>query len=332
MKKVIYRLANNENPLGPSIKAIQAAEEALAAAHYYPDGQQSNLKQAIANHLSVQPAQLTIGNGSENILELIVKSYLQPDAAAVISQYAFITIPLLIKSYGARLIEVPVKSWVPDIEGMVNAIDANTRVLFLVNPNNPTGAYTCDFAFRSLLKAIPARVLVVVDEAYLEYVTAPDYPNSLSYLADFPNLIILRTFSKAYGLAGLRLGYAISSIDIAKKLDLARLPYHVNSIAERAGCVALHDVSHIKNTFLANQKGMQQMEEGLRNLTLSYIPSIANFITIDVGDASSVYEKLLQQDVIVRPLHDYGMPNHIRVSIGTQKEIAYFLQVMERLT
>jgi histidinol-phosphate aminotransferase len=326
--KVNYRLASNENPLGPSMKAIQAASGALRFAHHYPDTHQKQLKQTIANHLLVHPQQITLGNGSENLLELMVKSYLQKGDAAVISQFAFITITRLIKRYGARIIEVPVKAWVPDIEKMIQAIDETTRIVFLVNPNNPTGTYTNAEDFQRLMQAVPSNVLVVVDEAYLEYVSVDDYPSTLSYLADYSNLIVIRTFSKAYGLAGLRLGYAISSREIATQLDSVRLPYHVNAMAEKAGCEALLDAAHIQQTFLANQAGMRQMEKGLQDLGFSYIPSIANFITIQVGDAASMYTQLLQHGVQVMPLNDYGMPQHIRVTIGTTDAVQYFLQVM----
>ena len=325
------KLATNENALGPSRNAIHAAQEALKEAHHYPDGNQFDLKNALSDFLAVKPEQLTIGNGSEHILEFIVKSYLQKNESAVISQYVFHTIPMLIQRSGAHMIEVPAKEWGHDISAMIRAIDSNTRIVFLVNPNNPTGTYTNADDFHRLIKSVPSNILIVVDEAYLEYVTHPNYPNTLSYLSAHPNLILIRTFSKAYGLAALRLGYAVSSSEVATILNHARLPFHVSSIAQKAGCAALHDQLHILNTASMNKAGMQQIEEGLKALGIAYIPSTANFIAIDVGDATLAYEKLLQMGIMVRSLQSYGMPRHIRVTIGMADEMEYFLRAMKEI-
>lgn len=322
------KIANNENPLGPSPKALLAAQEAIIKGNIYPDGGYVELKQTLSKFLSLNPNQLTIGNGSENVLELIIKAYLHKDDAAVISQYAFLTIPILIKSYGAKAIVVPANHWGHDIPAMIKAIDAKTRVLFIVNPNNPTGTYTNTAEFEHLLKSVPPHVLIVVDEAYIEYISTPDYPNTLSYLCDYPNLVITRTFSKAYGLAALRLGYAVSSPAIADILNRARLPFNVNSIAAKAGCAALNDQEHVRKSLQSNQQGMRQLEEGLKKLNLTYIPSIANFITVEVGDSLAVYQKILREGIIVRPLTSYGMPRHIRVTIGMPEDIERFLKTM----
>ena len=208
------KLASNENHLGPRVKAVAAAQSALNQLHHYPDGHQQQLKQAISQLIGAKPEQLTIGNGSDNILELIVKSYLHNDGAAVISQYAFLTIPLLIKSYGALAQVVPAQAWGHDITGMINAVIDKTRMMFVVNPNNPTGTYMNAADFDLLLRSVPSHVLIVVDEAYVEYAAAADYPDTLSYINRYPNLIVVRTFSKAYGLAALRLGYAVSSVEM----------------------------------------------------------------------------------------------------------------------
>ncbi|EKD70229.1 MAG: hypothetical protein ACD_46C00593G0001 [uncultured bacterium] len=322
------KLASNENPIGPSPKAIDAIKKSLQQAHIYPDGSGYELKKALAEYLSVSSNQLTLGNGSENILELIVKSYLSKNDTAVISQYAFLTIPILIKSYGAITNVVPAKNWGHDILGMLNAIDNKTRVLFLVNPNNPTGTYTNKTDFETLLKNVPSEILIVVDEAYSEYIHQDDYPIALNYLANHPNLIITRTFSKIYGLAGLRLGYAISSPEIADILNRARLPFNVNSLAAKAGCAALIDDDHIQQSVTMNNQGMQQLQAGLKQLNIDYIPSIGNFITIDVKDAARVYQQLLLQGIIVRPLQAYGMPKHIRVTIGTAEQNKRFLNAI----
>lgn len=319
------KLASNENPLGPSQHAIQAAQHALQNMHIYPDGSCYELKQALAKFLSVQTEQITVGNGSENILELIIKAYLHKGDTAVISQHAFLTIPILLQSYGVVAKVVPAKNWGHDVDGMIKAIDYKTRVLFLVNPNNPTGTYTNKSEFEKLMTAVPPHTLVVVDEAYSEYIASNDYPDALSYLPHYPNLIITRTFSKVYGLAALRLGYSVSSLEIADILNRARLPFNVNAIAAKAACAALLDQKHVKNSIELNQQGMQQLEQGLRKLSLDFIPSIGNFITVDVHDATLVYQKLLHEGVIVRPLTAYGMPKHIRVTIGTFEQNQRFL-------
>jgi histidinol-phosphate aminotransferase len=325
------KLASNENPLGPSQHVILAVQNALLNAHIYPDGGCYELKQALAKFLSVTSDQITVGNGSENILELIVKAYLHKDDSAVISQYAFLTIPILLQSYGVQTKVVPALSWGHDIDAMIQAIDDKTRVLFLVNPNNPTGTYTNEKDFLRLMAAIPSHVLVVVDEAYSEYINNQDYPDVLSYLPHYPNLVITRTFSKVYGLAALRLGYSISSPEIADMLNRARLPFNVNTIASKAACAALNDQGHVKASVLLNKNGMQQLEQGLQKLQLEYIPSLGNFITIDVHDALIIYQKLLYEGVIVRPLKAYGMPKHIRVTIGTAEQNQRFLSALQKV-
>lgn len=325
------KLASNENPLGPSLKVIEVAQQAIFKAHFYPDGGCYELKQALAKFLSVNPEQITVGNGSENVLELIVKAYLHKDDTAVISQYAFLTIPILIKSYGTHAKVVPAKQWGHDIEGMINAIDDRTRVLFIVNPNNPTGTYTNEEDFHTLMEAVPPHIVVVVDEAYSEYISTPDYPDALKYVAKYPNLIVTRTFSKVYGLAALRLGYSISSPDIADILNRSRLPFNVNSIAAKAACAALEDQEHVQNSVNITRVGMQQLEQGLRQLKLEYIPSLGNFISINVGDAVKIYQKMLQEGVIVRPLNAYEMPAHIRVTIGTAEQNERFLRTIMKV-
>ncbi len=326
------KLASNENPLGPSPLAILAAQDHLLKSHFYPDGGCFELKKAIAQTFRVLPEQLTIGNGSENVLELIIKSYLTQQSEAIISQYAFLTIPLLIKSYDAELITIPAKNYGSDIKKMIAAVTLNTRIIFVVNPNNPTGTYTNLTELLLLLESIPPNVLVVLDEAYNEYIDLPDYPNSLELLAQYPNLIITRTFSKVYGLAALRLGYAISSPNIADILNRARLPFNVNSIAAHACAAALGDHEHVKRSVQLNKMGMQQLQDGLKKLKVDYIPSVGNFITIHVEKSGyEMYQLLLQQGVIVRPLTAYDLPNHIRVTIGTQEQNERFLNTFQQL-
>lgn len=326
------KLASNENPLGPSPNAILAAQHALQHAHIYPDGECYELKMLLATFLTVNTNQITIGNGSENILELIIKAYLHKNDNAVVSQYAFLTIPILINSYGAHAKIVPAKNWGHDIDAMIQAIDSGTRILFLVNPNNPTGTYTHQADCSKLMKFVPPHILVVIDEAYADYIVCDDYPNTLSFLNHHPNLVITRTFSKVYGLAALRLGYSISSPAIADMLNRARLPFNVNTIASKAACAAIQDQAHIIKSIALNQQGMTQIETEFKKLQLHFISSICNFITVDVGDGSDIYNKLLLQGVIVRPLNAYGMPHHIRVTIGTKSQNERFLAALNKLT
>lgn len=324
------KLASNENALGPSPKAMAAAQNALSKSHFYPDGGCFLLKQTLAQFLQVETNQLTIGNGSENILEIIMKSYLSDGDAAIISQYAFLTIPLLIKSHGGEIIKIPAHQFGHDIRRMINAITDKTRVIFIVNPNNPTGTYNTHDELKLLLESLSPKILVVIDEAYREYIDQSDYPDSLKLLKKHPNLLITRTFSKVYGLAALRLGYAISSPEIADILNRARLPFNVNSIAAIAAEAAIHDQDHVQRTVTMNNEGMQQLESALKKIQIDYIPSLGNFITIDIkANAADIYQKLLLQGIIVRPLAPYELTTHLRVTIGTTDQNERFLNALQ---
>jgi histidinol-phosphate aminotransferase len=325
------KLASNENALGPSQKVLEAAQLALLNAHIYPDGGCYDLKQALANYLQVKAEQITVGNGSENILEIIAKAYLHKGDSAVVSEYAFLTIPLILQSEGITIKTAPAVNWGHDIRNMIDAIDDQTRVLFIVNPNNPTGTYTNKDDFIALMNSVPTNVLVVVDEAYSEYIDHADYPDTLASLEQYPNLVITRTFSKVYGLAALRLGYSISSTPIADMLNRARLPFNVNAIAASAACAALSDQEYVNQSVTLNKKVLSQLIAGLRELQLEYIPSIANFVTVDVGDGVDVYQKLLLKGVIVRPLQAYNMPKHIRVTVGTEEQNQRFLSALRSI-
>jgi histidinol-phosphate aminotransferase len=326
------KLASNENPLGASPLAIAKATAALQNMHIYPDGGCYELKLTLAKFLQINTNQLTIGNGSENVLEIIMKAYLSQGDAAVISQYAFLTIPLLIKSYGADIIEVPAIEFRHDIDKMIAAVTKKTRIIFVVNPNNPTGTYTNTEELQRLLDSVSSQILVVVDEAYHEYIDKADFPDTLMLLKKYPNLVITRTFSKAYGLAALRLGYSISSSDIADMLNRARLPFNVNMIAAIAGCAALEDQQHIQRSVINNKQGMVQLESGLKDLGLTFIPSLGNFITVNVErNALEIYQQFLYQGVIVRPLGAYQMPTYLRVTIGTPEQNHRFLAAAHKI-
>lgn len=323
------KLASNENPLGPSEHALRAAQQALLQPHIYPDHTYLEIKQAIAQHLGVSSEQIVVGNGSENIIELIAKTFLQPSHQAVMSQYTFLTISIIIKSYDVTIIEAATSTWRDDVDALLNAITENTRLLFLVNPNNPLGTYITKSNFEKLLMNVPPHVLIVVDEAYFEYVTQADFPNALTFLSRFPNLIVIRTFSKLFGLAGLRLGYAVASADIADKLNRARLPFNVNAIAMKAGCAAISDHSHVQKSIALIEAGRKQLENALNRLKLDFIPSVANFITVNVGNGDLVYQQLLHHGVIVKHLQPYGMLQYIRVTIGTFEQNERFINALE---
>ncbi|HEU5280949.1 MAG TPA: histidinol-phosphate transaminase [Gammaproteobacteria bacterium] len=325
----IIKLASNENPLGASQQVITAVQNTLTALHIYPNDNIHALKAALAKHHGVLPQQITLGNGSDNNLELIMKVFLNDGDTAIVSQYAFVTIPNLIQACGAKAIMVPHLNYGHDYQGMLAAVQKNTRLLFLVNPNNPTGTYLNANAFHALMQALPKHIMVVVDEAYVEFVDVDDYPDSIQALKHYPNLMVVRTFSKAYGLAALRLGYTISSIEIADLLNRVKLPFNVSSLAASAGLAAIQDQTHLQNTIALNKKGKAMMMEKLRELKLNFIPSVGNFITVDVGDAKKVYETMLGLGVIVRPLAVYGLDAHLRISIGTEAQNQRCLQALQ---
>ncbi|AMR67645.1 histidinol-phosphate transaminase [Aquipseudomonas alcaligenes] len=328
----IVKLASNENPLGPSPKALEAIRAELAELTRYPDGNGFELKTKLAARCGVTPAQVTLGNGSNDILDLVARAWLAPGLNAVFSQYAFAVYPIATQAVGAQGKVVPAKAHGHDLEAMLAAIDANTRVVFVANPNNPTGTWFGPAALESFLARVPQNVLVVLDEAYIEYAEGDELPDGLDYLARYPNLLVSRTFSKAYGLASLRVGYALSSPQVADVLNRVRAPFNVNSLALAAACAALDDADYLAASRRTNDAGMAQLEAGFRRLGLSWIPSKGNFIAVDFGrDAAPINQALLQAGVIVRPVAGYGMPTFLRVSIGTEQENARFLEALEQI-
>ncbi|MCJ0973272.1 histidinol-phosphate transaminase [Pseudomonas sp. PS1] len=328
----IVKLASNENPLGPSPRVIEAIRNELDELTRYPDGNGFVLKQRLAERYGVEISQVTLGNGSNDILELVARAYLAPGLNAVFSEHAFAVYPIATQAVGAQAKAVPAKQWGHDLDAMLAAIDDNTRVVFIANPNNPTGTWFGDDALAAFLAAVPERVLVVLDEAYIEYAEGGALPDGLTFLARHPNLLVSRTFSKAYGLAALRVGYAICAPVIADVLNRVRQPFNVNSLALAAACAALDDAEYLALSRACNSAGMQQLEVGFRRLGLQWIPSRANFIAVDLGfDAAPVNQALLREGVIVRPVAGYGMPTFLRVSIGTESENARFLAVLEQV-
>ncbi len=325
----IVKLASNENPLGPAPKALAAIQAELAELTRYPDGNGFELKQKLAERCGVAMNQVTLGNGSNDILDLVARAWLAPGRNAVFSQYAFAVYPIATQAVGAASKVVPAVNYGHDLEAMLAAIDADTRVVFLANPNNPTGSWFGPDALERFLSQVPPDVLVVLDEAYIEFASGDELPDGLQYLSRYPNLLVSRTFSKAYGLASLRVGYALSSPQVADVLNRVRQPFNVNSLAMAAACAALDDAEYLAESRRINDEGMAQLEAGLRALGLSWIASRGNFICVDFGrDAAPINTGLLERGVIVRPVAGYGMPNFLRVSIGLPAENQRFLDAL----
>lgn len=328
----IVKLASNENPLGPSPKALQAIAAEFSELTRYPDGNGFALKSLLAERCAVQVGQVTLGNGSNDILELVARAYLAPGLNAVFSEHAFAVYPIATQAVGAAAKVVPAKEYGHDLEAMLAAIDAQTRVVFIANPNNPTGTWFGPQALANFLARVPEQVLVVLDEAYIEYAEGDELPDGLDYLAAHANLLVSRTFSKAYGLAALRVGYGISSAQIADVLNRVRQPFNVNSLALAAACAAFDDADYLAESRRINAAGMAQLEAGFRELDLSWIASKANFIAVDLGQPGlPIYQALLGEGVIVRPVTNYGMPNYLRVSIGLPEENARFLAALGKV-
>jgi len=326
----ILKMASNENPLGASPRALEAIRGALGALAYYPDGNGFELKAAIRRAIGVAPENLVLGNGSNDVLELVARAFLTRDDSAVYSRHAFLVYPLVVQAIGARAIEVPVRGFEADLGAMAAAVRADTKVVFLANPNNPTGTFTPWDEVRAFLERIPERVLVVIDEAYGEYLEPELRSPATGWRARFPNLVLTRTLSKAYGLAGLRIGYGIAHADVAELMNRVRQPFNVNHLAMVAACAALEDHDFIEKCRAVNAAGLRQLAAGFDRLGLAHIPSYANFITVRVGDAARVYQRLLTEGVIVRPIAGYGMPEHLRVTVGTEAQNARFLAALER--
>lgn len=328
------KLASNENPLGPSPKALAAARAALAGVALYPDGNGFALKRRLGEKLNVPITWLTLGNGSSDILDFTVRAFVTPENEVVFSEHAFAIYPILTQAAGARAVVVSAKRWGNDLAAMRRAIGPGTRLVFLANPNNPTGTWLARTELEAFLTDLPAHVVVVIDEAYYEYAShapmgACEYPNALEWIGKYPNLIVARTFSKVYGLAGLRVGYGVSSPALADLLNRVRPPFNVNNIALAAATAALDDDAHLNKTLDITAKGMHQLVAGFSELGLRHIPSVGNFVCVDVGKpAAPVYEALLRDGVIVRPVTNYGLPNHLRVTVGLPEENARFLAAL----
>lgn len=328
----VVKLASNENPLGPGSFARAAFAGCRDSLGRYPDSNGSALKAALAHHLGVAEAALTLGNGSNDVLELVARAFVSPAHEVVFSAHAFLVYALVTQAVGARAVIAPARRFGHDLEAMGNAISSRTRVVFIANPNNPTGTWIGHRSLETFLQAVPANVLVVVDEAYFEYVEEAEYPNCVPWVARYPNLIVTRTFSKIFGLAALRVGYAVSNPVIADLLNRVRQPFNINAPAQRAAIAALQDSEHLARSLALNRNGMAQLEHGLQQLGLRYIPSVGNFICVDVGRSGmDVYQGLLQEGVIARPVDNYGLADFLRVTVGREAENSRFIQALRRV-
>jgi histidinol-phosphate aminotransferase len=324
----ILKMASNENPLGPSPKALAAIRAALAELNYYPDSYE--LKAKLASKLALPAESLVLGNGSNDVLELAARAFLTPADSAVYSQHAFMVYPLVVQAIGATGIEVPAKDYGTDLEALARAVRADTKIVFLANPNNPTGTFNAWEDVRRFVERMREGVLVVIDEAYGEYLPDELQSPAPRWLATHPNLVVSRTLSKAYGLAGLRIGFGFAHPHVAEMMNRVRQPFNVNHLAVVAAIAALDDAEFIAESRRVNAQGMQTLKRGFEKLGVESIPSFGNFITFRVGDAQRVYESMLKEGVIVRPIAGYGMPEHLRVTVGLPAQNARFLEALGR--
>jgi histidinol-phosphate aminotransferase len=328
-ERSIVKLASNENPRGIGPRTRAAIDAALADIARYPDGNGFELKAALAARYGVEMGSIVLGNGSNDVLELAALAFLGPGRAAVMSQHAFAVYPLATQARGARSIVVPAKNYGHDLDAMARAVDDETYVVWVANPNNPTGTFAAPAQMEAFLRRMPERVLVVLDEAYNEYLPPEMRADSVKWLKRHPNLILTRTFSKAYGLAGLRVGYALAHASVADIMNRVRQPFNVNSLALAAATAALDDMEFVAKSYAENLQGLRQLEQGTKRLGLDYIPSYGNFLSVRVGKAPEIYKRLLRRGVIVRPVGGgYELPEHLRVTVGTPEENERFLAAL----
>lgn len=325
----IVKLASNENPLGVSPKAAVAMQAALADLARYPDANGFALKGAIAAHHRVDMAQIVLGNGSNDVLELAARTFLAPGSSAVFSRHAFAVYALSVQSVGATAIEVPAVAFGHDLEAMAAAVRADTRMVFIANPNNPTGTFVTGAALEAFLAKVPREVVVVLDEAYTEYLSDADRYDAIPWLARHDNLVITRTFSKAYGLAGMRVGFALAHPDVADLMNRIRQPFNVNTVAQAGAIACLADAGYVERSRRLNAEGLAWLEAGFEGLGLPFIRSRGNFLCVRVGEGAKVFQALLREGVIVRPVGAYAMPEWLRVSVGLPAENERFLAALQ---
>lgn len=326
------KLASNENPLGPSPLGVEAAKRALGESNRYPDGGSYYLREALAKRLEMPRANIIVGCGSTDLIHLAASVLLGPGESAVTSEGSFPLYYIAVEKMGAKLIAVPLKNYVFDLDAIASAIEPETKLIYIANPNNPTGTLFDADAFAEFLAKVPGRVLVVLDEAYYEYVSMPNYSRSLELVRGGENLFVLRTFSKVYGLAGLRIGYGVGPAELLAEIDKIRLPIPVSGVAQAAALAALDDEEHVRRSIEVNREGLAQLETGLHEMGVKFVPSVANFILVEVGrGADALATEMMKLGVIVRPMGWMGFPDAIRVSVGTAEENDAFLRTLGQL-
>lgn len=335
----VVKLASNENPLGPSPRALEAIGKALPDLALYPDGNGFELKRALSERFGVATDSITLGTGSDHILELIARAFLGPGRSAVVSKYAFAIYSIVTRAASAELrvadANAPDHGEMPyghDLTGMLERVDETTRVVFIANPNNPTGTWVDRGTLEFFLDRLPKDVLVVLDEAYFDFVGHPEYPDGVRFMEEYPNVIVMRTFSKAYGLAGVRVGYAFANPEVTDLINRVRLSFNPNTLAQVAAVAALEDRDHLRRTLDVNEKGLVRLRQAFSDMGLTTIPSVCNFVTVDVErPGREVFEELLREGVIVRPLDGYGLPTHLRVSVGTAEQNDRVVEAMKKV-
>ncbi len=316
----VVKLASNENPLGPSPMAVAALRAAIDGLNRYPDGGSYALINKIAAHHGLSAAHIFMGCGSVEILNLLAYLFIRPGFNAVTSEHAFAIYELVVAASGGITKTVPMKDYTFDLDAIGGAVDEHTRVIFLANPNNPTGTIYRRDAWERLLARLPEHLVVVADEAYFEFVRDPGYPNALNYLADHPKLIVLRTFSKIFGLAGLRVGYGVAHPKMVNLLNNVRQPFNINLLAQAAVLAAMDDHEYVRRTLEVNAQGIEYLEREFNRLKVRFVPTQGNFFLVEVGDGVEIYNALLKHGVIVRPMHGYQFPRHVRISVGLPEE------------
>jgi histidinol-phosphate aminotransferase len=326
----VVKLASNENPLGPSPAAVAAAHAALGQAHRYPHGPATALRQALAQRLGVETTQVAIGNGSTDLIDLLARAYLGPEDNAIVGEEAFARFRQCVRARNGRARLVPMRDHTHDLEAMARATDARTRLLFVANPNNPTGTWNTRAELDQLLGRLSGDVLLVLDEAYCEYADDPRYPNGVDFVREGAPVAVLRTFSKVYGIAGLRVGYVAAAPEVIEAVDTIREPFNTSSIGQAAALAALEDHGHLRRTLDLNRAERRRVARALAERGLRVLPSLTNFVCVDVGqDGADVWKRLLARGVIVRPLRPYGLDTWLRVSIGTAEENDTFLEALD---
>ena len=325
----IVKLASNENPLGPAPLAIEAMKNEAAGVHIYPDGGGYKLRNALAEKYDLGLENIVLGNGSNEIIELLCHCFLNQDAELIAAEHAFVVYKLMATLFGAKYVEVADPDFIHDVDAMADAITENTRLVFIANPNNPTGTMVNEAALDRFMDRLPEHVVAVFDEAYFEFLE--DAPDTLKYVREGRNVCVLRTFSKAYGLAGLRIGYGLASPQVAAILQKARQPFNANAMAQAAALAAMSDQEHVAKTLETNNAGLAFYEKAFAERDLQYVPSVANFILVKVGDGDAVFQAMLEKGVIVRAMRGYKIPNWVRISIGTEDENERCLTVLDEV-